>query len=59
MKEFLQEESMLNHQPHFNFAKTASANWHVPNEEVKPVRTGKELTFNLTQKRYDEENTIA
>ncbi len=59
MKEFLQEESTLNHQPHFNFAKTASANWHVPIEEVKPVRTARELTFNLTQKRYDEENTIA
>ena len=31
----------------------------MPETEIKPVRTGKELKFNMTQKRYDEENTIA
>ena len=59
MREIQHEESTLNHQPHFNFAKTSTGNWHVPDSDVKPVRTAKELKFNMTQKRYDEENTIA
>ena len=28
-------------------------------EEVVPVRSGHEIKHNMTQKRYDEENTMA
>ena len=59
LQHILKEEGLANHQPHQNFAKTSIANFQVTDSTSSPKRTGIEVTFNMTQKKYDEESSVA
>ncbi|TNV81355.1 hypothetical protein FGO68_gene8165 [Halteria grandinella] len=57
MLRMLQDESQWNNQPHFNFAQTSMNGFQV--YQQKFTRTGGEAKFNQTQKKLDEESSIA